>query len=78
LGIIGLSLPGNLTCSWEIFCSNTTNFVNFQHFESRRTIHSYFEFSLKNSSFRLPYQRPSSSTDCAKKLFKGSNGSGSV
>jgi len=24
-------------------------------------IYSYFDFSLKNSSFRLPYQRPSSS-----------------
>jgi len=32
----------------------------------------------KNSSFRLPYQRPSSSADCARELFKGSNGSASL
>ena len=36
------------------------------------------DFSLKNSSFRLPYQRPSSSADCARELFKGSNGSASL
>jgi len=35
-------------------------------------------FRIKNSSFRLPYQRPSSSTDCARELFKGSNGSASL
>jgi len=29
-------------------------------------------FSQKNSSFRLPYQRPSSSADCARELFNGS------
>jgi len=40
------------------------------HFESRRTIYLYFD---KYSSFWLPYQRPSSSADCAKKVFKGSN-----
>jgi len=33
---------------------------------SRRTIYSYFDFGLKNSSFQLPYQRPSSSADCAR------------
>ena len=32
----------------------------------------------KNSSFRLPYQRPSSSADCARELFNGSNGSASL
>jgi len=42
------------------------------------TIYSYFDFGLKNSSFRLPYQRPSSSTDCSRELFKGSNGSASL
>jgi len=46
--------------------------------ESRRPIYSYFDFGLKNSSFRLPYQRPSSSADCARALFKGSNGSASL
>jgi len=28
-------------------------------------------FLKKNSSFRLPYQRPSSSADCARELFNG-------
>jgi len=46
--------------------------------ESRRTIYSYLDFGLKNSSFRLPYQRPSSSTDCARELFNGSNESASL
>jgi len=34
-------------------------------------------FSQKNS-FRLPYQRPSSSADCARELFNSSNGSASL
>jgi len=34
--------------------------------------------TLKNSSFWLPYQRPSSSVDCARELFKGSNRSASL
>jgi len=42
------------------------------------TVFSYFDFGLKNSSFRLPYQRPSSSADCAGDLFNGSNGSASL
>jgi len=41
-------------------------------------IYSYLDFGLKNSSFRLPYQRPSSSADYARELFKGSNGSASL
>jgi len=32
----------------------------------------------KNSSFRLPYQRPSSSADCNRELFNGSNRSASL
>ena len=35
-------------------------------------------FWPKNSSFRLPHQRHSSSADCARELFKGSNGSASL
>jgi len=35
-------------------------------------------FAKKPSSFRLPYQRPSSSADCARELFNGSNGSASL
>jgi len=45
---------------------------------SRRTICSYFDFGPKSSSFWLPYQCPSSSTDYARELFKGSNGSASL
>ena len=36
------------------------------------------QFRPKNSSFRLLYQRPSSSADCAGELFNGSNGSASL
>jgi len=36
------------------------------------------DFRKKNSSFRLPYQRPSSSAHCARELFKSSNGSASL
>ena len=57
-------------------CLSST--VEYSHFESRCTIYSYFDFSLKNSSFQLPYQRPSSSANCARELFKGSNGSASL
>jgi len=34
-------------------------------------------FRPKNSNFQLPCQRPSSSADCARELFNGSNGSAS-
>jgi len=36
------------------------------------------DFRKKNSSFQLPYQRPSSSAHCARELFSGSNGSASL
>jgi len=36
------------------------------------------DFGLKNSSFRLPYQRPSSSADCTKELLNGSKESASL
>jgi len=36
------------------------------------------DFRKKNSSFWLPYQRPSSSADWARELFNGSNGSASL
>jgi len=35
-------------------------------------------FCKKNSSFQLPYQRPSSSADGTRELFNGSNGSASL
>jgi len=41
-------------------------------------IYSYFENRPKTSSCQLPYQCPSSSTDCARELFKDSNGSASL
>ena len=53
----------------------TSEEIHELNFENRRTIYLYFDFGLKNSSFRLPYQRPSSSADCARELFKVSNGS---
>jgi len=36
------------------------------------------DFHKKNSSFRLPYQHPSSSVDYARELFSGSNASASL
>ena len=36
------------------------------------------DFHKKNSSFQLPYQRLSSSADCARELFNGSNRSPSL
>jgi len=36
------------------------------------------DFCKNNSSFRLLYQRPNSSADCARELFNGSNGSASL
>ena len=36
------------------------------------------DFWIKNSSFRLSYQSPSSSADCTRELFKGSNGLASL
>jgi len=36
------------------------------------------DFRKKNSSFRLLYQRPSSSADCTRELFNGSNRSASL
>jgi len=41
-------------------------------------IYSSFDFGLKNNSFQLPYQHPNSSANCARELFKGSNGSASL
>ena len=38
----------------------------------------FWQFSQKNSSFLLPYQRLSSSADYARKLFNSSNGSASL
>jgi len=61
-----------------IYRLNANNTEWFYHVESRPTVYLYLDFGLKNSSFRLPYQRPSSSADCVSELFKGSNGSASL
>jgi len=66
-------------CEQKQFCClYVTLYLLYNTFESRHTIYSYFDFGLKISSFRLPYQRPSSSDDCTRELFKGSNGSASL
>jgi len=39
---------------------------------------SYLDFWHKTSSFRLLYQRHSSSADCTRELFKNLNGSASL
>ena len=62
----------------KTYSNNAWCAVESQHFENRQTIYSYFDFVLKNSSFRLPYQHPSSSADCARELFKGANASASL
>jgi len=59
--------------------SEQTNFPKLQNFVFNTLASGWFwQFSQKNSSFRLPYQRPSSSTDCARELFNSSNGSASL
>ena len=54
----------------------STNLAPCHYFNT--SIYSYYDFGLKNGSFRLPYQRPSSSVSCTSELFKGSNGSASL
>ena len=61
--------------------SNSCDYVRISHLGSIEAGPRYIRTSIsaqKNSSFRLPYQRPSSSADCARELFKGSNGSASL
>ena len=45
---------------------------------ARFMIYSYLDFSVKPAVCRLPYQHHSSSTNCARELFKGSNRSASL
>ena len=67
--------------AWKVLYSkNGLKFLTFEylsHYESWRTISTYFNFGLKNSSFWLPCKRPSSSADCTRELFKGLSGSAS-
>ena len=73
-----------LTCFNVAFgCSDCTKCKRFFHFASLLALTlwclgGFGDFRKKNSSFRLPYQRPSSSADCARELFNGSNGSASL
>jgi len=55
------------------------NFVSF-HSTLLRPFYEYIVpgFQPETSSFRLPYQRHSSSADCAKELSKGRNRSASL
>ena len=50
----------------------------FQNILTLWHLGGFGDFHKKNSSFRLPYQRPSSSADCARELFNSSNGSASL
>jgi len=53
---------------------NKLNFFNLTLLEPP----GFGDFRKKNSSFQLPYQRPSSSAHCAWELFSGSNRSASL
>ena len=71
-----------VSCAKSIACLSRMklkNFVSF-HFTLCRPVYKYIIPGLqpKTSSFLLPYQRHSSPADCAKELFKVSNGSASL
>ena len=57
---------------WPVGCTLRGQRAAHQLVGCRSTVYSYFDFGLKNSNLRLPYQRPSSSADCAGELFNGS------
>jgi len=81
-GIIQLNFI-NMSASIYINVYNTI-FIAFLAFGSVLTLwelaYDIFvpRFQPKNRSFRLLYQRPSSSADCARELFNGSNRSASL
>ena len=56
------------------FCVSDKNFTCLTPWR----LGGFGNFPKKNSSFRLPYQCPSSSVDCARELFNSSNGSASL
>jgi len=62
----------------KICLLETSVLLTITNILKRRTTYSYFDFGLKNSSFRLPYQRPSSSVDCARELLNGLKESASL
>ena len=63
---LGFRKLSNMTCSSKSRFTTSTNFL-------LRLWYLVLEFWPKTSCFRLPYQCPSSSADCARELFKGSN-----
>jgi len=58
--------------------SPTFQQVTLFHLLTPWRLGGFGNFLKENSSFRLPYQRPSSSADCARELLNGSNGSASL
>ena len=68
-------------CSLQkLICKGEKGFTKSIIFWELNTLRAawFWRFSQKNSSFRLPYQCPSSSAHCAGELFSGSNGSASL
>jgi len=67
-----------MSCAKSIACLGGMKLKNFV--SSHSTLWRPFDkytipgFQPKTSSFRLPYQRHSSSAECARELFKSSNG----
>jgi len=71
------------TCRKHQTCALWNAQMNMHVVEQKHVLNTlasgwFWRFSQKNSSFRLPYQRPSSSTDCARELFNSSKGSASL
>jgi len=71
-----------VSCAKPIACLSAIGlkrFVSF-HLTLWRPVYEYIVpgFQPKTSSFPLPYQCHSSSAECAKELFKGSNRSASL
>ena len=62
------------SCSWVLAHVWLLSHMTLNTLTSRW----FWLFSKKNSSFWLPCQRPSSSADCARELFNGSNGSANL
>ena len=77
---MGICYITHAACTFKITCNawarNNFQFT-FQQFNTL-ALGGFGDFRIKNNSFRLPYQRPSSSADCARELFNGSNGLASL
>ena len=62
----------------QVYRRNTSILTSNFHFLTLWRLAGFGDFRKKSSSFRLPFQRPSSSADCAGELFNRSNGSASL